>query len=351
MSKKAGLSPLIFAVVLLAALLVYLNMPQEEESKQRRSGQTPVTLHKVDKAEFPVVVEALGTARANEAVLLTTQKEDVIREIAFDDGQLVEKGQLLLSLDSREERARVKELEVNIQEAKRQLTRISNLAKESVASEQLLDEQQARVKSLKAQLDVANAQLSESELRAPFSGVLGIRQVSVGALVSPGDTITTLDDLHQVKVDFSIAENHLPTVALGQQVEASSVAYEGKIFRGTISSIASRVDPITRAVQVRAIVDNPALELRPGMLLTINLQKQLLQTIVVPERALLPIEDKQFVFVVDQGVAKRREVQVGHRKPGVAQIVSGLEAGEQVVVEGTLRLRDGSPVSVLNAGL
>lgn len=351
MASHFRISPLWLAVLLLGGLLVYLNLPQEEVAEKRKATDTPVSTSSVISGEFPVVVEALGTARANEAVILTAQKEDIVEKVYFEDGDLVKEGQLLLTLDAREERARVNELEINLQEAKRQLKRISDLARESVASEQLLDEQQARVKALKAQLEVANAQLAELELRAPFSGKLGIRQVSVGALVSPGDVVTTLDDLHQIKVDFSISEAHLPTVANGQEVAAKSIAYPEQVFDGTISSIDSRVDPLTRAIQVRAILDNADMQLRPGMLLQINLQKQILNATVVPERALVPIEDKQYVFVVEQGKAVRKEVVVGRRKPGIAQIVSGLEPGEQVVVEGTLRLRDGASVAVLHAGV
>ena len=351
MKSNFKFSPLVVAVIGLIALLVYLNMPSEQQKKQRRFASTPVVLHQVQNAEFAVTVEALGTAKANEAISLTAQKSDVVQSIAFEDGQRVKKGQLLLTLNNREEQARVNELEINLQEAKRQLTRITNLAKESVASEQILDEQQARVKALKAQLEVANAQLAELELRAPFDGVLGIRQVSVGALVGPGDEITTLDDLHQVKVDFNIAENHLPSVSVGQKVSSTSVAYPNQLFEGLITSIDSRVDPVTRAIQIRAIIDNPEYKLRPGMLLQINLEKQMLNTLVVPEKALLPVEDKQFVYVVEDGKAVQKEVQVGRRKPGIAQIVAGLEPGEQVVVEGTLRLRDGASVSVLSAGL
>jgi membrane fusion protein (multidrug efflux system) len=241
------------------------------------------------------------------------------------------------------------ELDINLQEAKRQLKRIDNLAQKSVASAQLLDEQQARVKALQAQQEVAKAQLDELELRAPFAGVLGTRQVSLGALVMPGDLIATLDDLHLVKVDFNIAESHLPSVAKGQLVRATSVAYPGEVFEGKISNINSRVDPVTRAIQIRAIITNDGLKLRPGMLLQINLQKQILDTLVVPEGALVPIEDKQFVFVINDNKASRKEVNVGRRKPGIAQILSGIEAGDNVVIEGSLRLRDGSAVKVLDA--
>lgn len=347
MANNFRLSPIVIAVVLVFGFLVYLNLPEPESEQQSRRSVTPVVIHQVSVTEFPVVVEALGTARANEAVIITAQKNAVIRSVHFEDGDLVEAGQLLITQDNREELARVNELDVNIQEAKRQLARVKNLARESVASEQLLDEQQARVKALTAQREVAKAQLAELEVKSPFAGKLGIRQVSLGALIGPGDMITTLDDLAKVKVDFSIAENHLPTVALGQTINALSIAYPGESFSGQISSIDSRLDATTRSIQVRAVIDNPELKLRPGMLLQINLQKQLLNTLTVPEKALVPIEDKQFVYVIKDQKAEMREVEVGRRKPGIVQITNGLSSGEQVVMEGTLRLRNGSAVRVL----
>ncbi|QHJ11459.1 Multidrug resistance protein MdtA [Paraglaciecola mesophila] len=348
MSKGISFSPILIALILASGLLIYLYLPSDTAQQQKKSIATPVTAYTVSEVKFPVVVEALGTANANESVMLTAQKSDVVQSIEFDDGDLVEKGQLLIKLSDREERARLNELDINLQEAKRQLKRIDNLAQKSVASAQLLDEQEANVKALKAQLEVAKAQLEELELRAPFSGLLGVRQVSLGALVMPGDLIATLDDLHVIKMDFTIAESHLPSVRKGQQVSATSVAYPGETFEGEISSIASRVDPVTRAIQIRAIIDNKDLKLRPGMLLQINLEKDILNTLTLPEGALVPIEDKQFVFVIKGDKVERQEVKVGLRKPGVAQIVSGLNEGDQVVIEGALRLRDGSAVNVLS---
>ena len=348
MPKGISFSPILIALILASGLLIYLYLPVDTEQQQKKSIATPVTAYTVSEVKFPVVVEALGTANANESVMLTAQKSDIVQSIEFDDGDLVEKGQLLIKLSDREERARLNELDINLQEAKRQLKRIDNLAQKSVASKQLLDEKEANVKALKAQLEVAKAQLEELELRAPFSGLLGVRQVSLGALVMPGDLIATLDDLHIIKMDFTIAESHLPSVRKGQQVSATSAAYPGETFEGEISSIASRVDPVTRAIQIRAIIDNKDLKLRPGMLLQINLEKDILNTLTLPEGALVPIEDKQFVFVIKGDKVERQEVKVGLRKPGIAQITSGLKEGDQVVIEGALRLREGSVVNVLS---
>lgn len=349
MLKGARFSPLVFGVLVIAVFLVYLNWPQPEQQQQRRGGATPVVTENVNMQPFEVAIEALGTAKANEAVSLTAQKSAIVTDIAFDDGDLVQQGQVLLNLDNREELAKVRELKINLDEAKRQERRLVDLAKENVTSQQILEEQQAKVKALKAQLDVANAQLAQLQVVAPFDGRLGIRQVSRGALVRPGDLITTLDDVSQVKVDFSIAENHLPSVSEGLQVFAESIAYPEQTFAGTISSIDSRIDPVTRSVQVRAIIDNAEYKLHPGMLLQITLQKKVMNTLVVPEQALVPIQDRQYVYVLNGDKVMQRQVELGERKPGIAEVKSGLQSGEQIVVEGTLRLRDGATVRVLNA--
>jgi membrane fusion protein (multidrug efflux system) len=348
MSKKTGLSPLWIAVFLLIGLLVYIYYPRPVSQQTRTPTATPVVTHKASVEEFAVVIEGLGTARANEALMITAQESEFVQSIDFGDGDVVEKGQLLLQLNDREELARLKEVEVNLQEANRQLTRLTNLAKENATSAQLLDEQQARVKSLAAQKDVINAQMEKLQVRAPFSGRLGRREVSIGALIRPGDTITTLDDVSVIKVDFNLSEANLPSVTEGQIVEATSVAYPGEMFTGKISSVDSRVDPITRAIQVRADIDNSDFKLRPGMLLTVSVQKRILNTLVLPEKAVIPIEDKHFIFVINQdNVASQKEIEIGQRKPGLVEVVSGLSAGENVVVEGTLRLREGSKVKIL----
>jgi len=349
MFKGLKVSPLLIAVLLCLGLVVYLYLPNDVSQQVRQSNATLVKVHRATEVEFEVVVEALGTGKANESVVITTQTSDIVYKINFDDGDRVKAGQVLLTLIDLEEKARLAALDVDLQEANRQLKRVANLAKNNVASEQLLDEQQAEVNALIAEMNVLKTQMLALEVRAPFDGVLGLRQVSVGALVRPGDAITTLDDLSILKVDFNIAEVHLPSVAIGQNIRATSIAYPGETFTGQILSIGSRVDPATRAIQIRANINNQDFKLRPGMLLQINLQKKLLTTLVLPEASVVPVEDKHFLFVVKDDAVTKREVKTGLRKPGIVQIISGLEEGELVVIEGALKLRDGSKVKVLNA--
>ncbi len=348
MSLAVRLSPLVFAVIALAGVLVYINIPDSQSDGQQQNQATPVKVAKARQQAFPVTIEALGTANANESVTITAQVTETVQSVHFEDGDTVEAGALLVQLNNDEELARIAELEANIAEAQRQRDRIQNLRESSAASEQLLDAQQARVQALSAQLDVARAQLNDLQITAPFAGLLGLRNVSKGSLVRPADIISTLDDISVVNIDFSVAERHLASLQPGQRIAATSAAYPQRTFEGIISTIGSRVDPVTRSVLVRAKIDNPDSLLRPGMLLTVVVEKQVLNTLVIPEKALVPVQDKQFVFVLEGSQVTQTEVNIGVRKPGLVQITNGLSVGDEVVTEGTLRVRDGSEVKVLN---
>jgi len=350
MLRFVKLSPLLIGVFVLVGFLVYMNWPaQEEQPGQFGTGETPVVVYAASQQPFPIVVEALGTATANESVNITAQRAQTVTKVLFEDGDLVKANQPLLELSNRAETARLNELNINLTEARRQLQRIQGLAERSAASQQLLDEQESKVEAILAQREVAKAILQELVVSAPFGGRLGVRQVSVGSLVRPGDIVTTLDDLSLMKVDFSISETHFASIQDGQSVVSTSIAYPGEIFVGKITNIDSRIDPRTRSIQVRAQIPNLELKLRPGMLLQMNLEKRVLDALVVPEGAIVPEGDRQFVFVVNgDNKAIKTNVEIGERKPGWVQILSGIEVGQTVIVQGTLRVRDGSSVKVLD---
>ncbi|EKE84532.1 efflux RND transporter periplasmic adaptor subunit [Idiomarina xiamenensis] len=348
MAKRALFTPVSFAVVALAVLTAYLFIMNEKQVTPERQQQVvPVRIQEAAISEYRDIIEALGTAQANESIVVTPQRQDVVERIYFEDGDYAEQGQLLVELNSREEQANVQELEFRLGEATRQLDRLQNLARENVASRQQLEEQDVLVKEITAQLEVARTKLAEMKIYAPFAGRLGIRRISIGSLVGPGDEITTLDDTTPIKVDFNIPELYFASLAVGQKVTARSSAYPGEQFEGIIQSIDSRVDPLTRSVLVRAQVKNEDGRLRPGMLLRISLLRSIDEAMILPEKAILPIQERQYVYVVtDDNRARQVEVTIGRRKPGMVEITSGLEAGEKVVVEGLVRLRDGVPVSV-----
>lgn len=348
MARRSWINPLTVVVIVLIALAVYFfGFPPQQQNQEREHPSVPVRVQTAEISEFRDVIEALGTAQANETVAITSQTQEVVEKIYFDSGDFVEQGQLLAELNARKEIARVQQLKFSLGEAERQLTRLNELRRGNAASQQQVEEQQVVVNGLEAELEVAEATLAEMKIYAPFSGRVGIREVSPGALVSPGDVFTTLDDITPIKVDFSVPERYFASLAVNQEVIARNRAYPGQQFVGRITSIDSRVDPVTRSVRVRAQLPNSDDLLRPGMLLQITLLRSIDEALLLPEKALMPIQNRQYVFkLTPDGSAKQVEVVIGRRKPGIVEITEGVEPGDQVIVEGLVRLRDGVPVNV-----
>ncbi|MDN3653935.1 efflux RND transporter periplasmic adaptor subunit [Thalassotalea ponticola] len=336
--------PLLLLATALVAVLTYLNWPQEQNKLSRSARVTSVVTAPVLMADFSDEFEALGTTRANEQVILTAQYTDIVESIHFNDGDQVKRGQVLVELSKDEEEARIAELQANLDIAQAQLKRFEELVNRGVSSVSQRDEQRAKTKALKAQLKSATAVLDNLTIKAPFDGQLGFRQVSTGALVSNGDKITSLDDISLIKVDFSIPERFINTIEVGQSIRARNVAFNDTLFVGKVTSISPRVDATTRTVQVRAEIPNDNGKLRPGMLMSIILQRDVEKLLQIPESAVIPFEETHFVFVAKDGVAKRMNIEIGRRKPGTVEVIGGLQEGEQVVIEGALKLRDGAAI-------
>lgn len=332
----------------MSAFIVYLflqNQSPEEEQKTTNAA-TLVTTQVVSPSVLVRQVTSLGTALANESVQIVTNTSDYLTALHINEGQRVEKGQLIAQLNDLEERARVAELSASLLDQKRQLDRVKNLAKTQATAQSLLDEQQTRVNTTQAQLDAVKARLNEMTIRAPFSGVLGLRQVSEGAYLTSGTVLTTLDDLSQIRLEFSVAEYYLAQLKPGMAVNSSSVAYPGKVFTGQIKAIDTRLDPVTRSVKVHALVPNEQLELRPGMLLNVGVTLDELQALQISEKAIVPLQNKHYVFVVNKdNSVTQTEVQLGQRMPGLVEIMSGLSSGDEVVIEGTTKIRSGSLIT------
>jgi membrane fusion protein, multidrug efflux system len=193
----------------------------------------------------------------------------------------------------------------------------------------------------------ARARLNDTFVRAPFSGRVGLRRVSVGSLVAPGAVITTLDDTGTIKLDFTVPETAMAAMRPGLPIKATSVAYPDRIFTGKVASIDSRVDPSTRAVTVRALLPNDDGNLKPGMFLMVRLAQAQADALVVPEESLLPEQGNVYVYVVNDGSVTKRKIRTGQRKVGTIQVLEGLQSGELVVTEGTQKLREGASVRLV----
>ena len=294
-------------------------------------------------------VEAVGTLVANESVTITSKVSDTISALHFEDGDLVEAGAILVELTNQEQSALLAEAQANLQDTKLQLDRLETLGA-NVASASQIDEARARYDANQAKLDATISRLEDRLIRAPFAGMLGFREVSPGTLVSPNTRITTLDDIDTLKLDFSIPETAFGAVRPGDMVEANSAAYRGLSFTGEVSSVGSRIDPVTRTAQVRAILPNEDRRLRPGMFLTLSLIADERELLVIPEASLLQKGDRSMVYVANSEMkVAERDVTVERRLRGEVIISDGLQPGEMLVVDGIMSMRDGAQVRVAGA--
>ena len=353
MSEKRSLvTPISIAVaVVCAAWAIYATQHKaapgvsaQMGGSARSSAPAAVTLAVVRSERVSQKLEALGNARANESVDISTKISNIVTAVRFRDGERVKRGQVLVQLDDAQTRADVAAAQATLAESESQYNRSRELMNTQALSKSSFDQLEGTVKANRARLAAASARLEDTVIRAPFSGRVGLRRVSVGTLISPGDVITTLDDTSVIKLDFSVPENFLASLREGLTIRATAPAFPGRNFAGSVGSIDSRVDMTTRSVTVRALLANEDGALKPGMFLNVTLANDEREALVIPEEALTPEAERQYVFVVTEGKVSRREVRIGGRRPGSVEVLAGLRAGERVIVEGTQKVRDGASV-------
>jgi len=303
-----------------------------------------------ESVELENQVESVGTLVGNESVTITAKVTDQVTAIHFDDGQHVKAGDVLIELTNAEQRASLREAEANLLEAQLQLARLKRLGN-GIVTAPVRDEASAKVKASQAKLEVISVRIRDRLILAPFDGLLGFRQVSEGALVTPGTVITELDDISQLKLDFSIPEVYLGNIAIGSNVKSTSPAWRGEIFSGELISIGSRIDIATRTFMGRALIDNASSRLRPGMLMNVTLSMAKHTAMVAPEQAIVQTGKRSIIYVTEmvdeQLKVKAVPVTMGRRVPGGVEILSGLDVGQEVVVTGQLNIRPGTSVRVV----
>jgi membrane fusion protein (multidrug efflux system) len=337
------------AAVLMAVMAALLSgCADEGPARPAGAPAVTVTAHEVALAEWIDSVEALGTAQANESVTLTAKVTEVVRTVRFEDGDVVQQGDVLVELTGQAEVANLREAQAELNEAQQQLGRLEPLVEQGTIPRAQFDTQRSARDTARARADAIRARLAERVITAPFAGVLGFRQVSDGALVTPGTVIATLDDVSSIKLDFSVPEVLLSTLASGQTITARSAAYPDRDFQGTVTSVGSRVDPVTRSVVVRAQIGNDGALIKPGMLMSVELMTQPRQALVIPELALIQVGTRQSVFKIrDDDTVEQVSVRTAARRRGEVEIVSGLEPGDRIVLEGTGKLRPDARVTVV----
>jgi len=315
---------------------------------QEKSDAPGVVVATARLQSFPLAAEALGNARANESVDIRPKISATLMAIHFEEGQEVVAGDILIELDNLEPVADLAAAKATLVDSEARYQRSRELYRTNVVAESQLLQDEARKIADEAMVAVAEARMADTIVRAPFAGRIGLRRVSLGSLVGPATIITTLDDTQTIKLDFDLPEVYLSRLESGLVVKANSAAWPGQEFVGTVASVDTRVDPVSRTIRVRSVMPNQQGRLRPGMFLTVTLLNENVSPLMIPEQALIPERSTQSVMVVDENrVVELRRVKIGRRRPGQVEILSGLSAGEQVIVDGTQKARHGQQVRII----
>ena len=291
-----------------ALLLLLLAFPAASQGPSALPG---VVVSEAAIKPFPLSAEALGNARANESVEIRPEITAAIVEISFEEGHSVDRGAVLVRLQDSEPLADLAAARAALVDSESQYRRASELFKTRVVSESQLEQLEAQRDADLAAVNAAEARLAQTVIRAPFAGQLGLRRVSLGSIVSPSTVITTR-------------------------------------FQGRVTSIDTRVDPVSRTVTVRALLPNEDGHLLPGMFLTVTLLREDVFSLMIPEQAIVPERSRQFVFVVGaDNTVERREIRTGRRRPGEVEVLEGLTSGERVITEGTQKVRPGDQIRIV----
>jgi membrane fusion protein (multidrug efflux system) len=305
----------------------------------------PVEVAPVAVGPITETVNAVGTLEANESVMIRPEILGRVTRVNFQEGQKVEQGRVLLELDSAELEAQLGQAAASLEIAQLDHDRMKRLIANDNVSRRELDQAASNLKSAEATYKLFQERLSKTKIRSPFAGYLGTRRVSPGDYVQPGRDIVNLEDIHTLKINFMVPETFFSQLAMGQKVEVRVDAFRGQTFEGTVYSIDPRVDEVSRTVRVRARIPNNEGKLRPGMFANVALVLgHTERALLIPEEAIVPQQDKTFVFRVDEKTARFTEVKLGGREQGKVQIVNGLEATDTVVTGGVQKIRDGMPI-------
>jgi membrane fusion protein (multidrug efflux system) len=332
---------------LVAGIAVSISAAEAEDNK---STPVPVEAAKVVAAPLREQVTAIGTLLSNEAVTISSEVPGRLKEIHFQEGQPIDKGAPLFTLDDSIYRAQLDDAAAKLRLAEQTNKRTSALFTNKYATAQSADESASNLAVNTAAVELARVQLEKAHIVAPFSGIVGLRRVSVGEYITAGQALVNLEAIDPVKADFRVPEKFLPAIRVGQTIRIKVDAFPEDSFEGKVYAIDPRLDIAGRSLLVRAVVPNGDQRLRPGLFARVTVLLQLKEdALSVPEQAIVPQGDSQFVFKIVDGKVHLTKVVTGTRRDGRVEIVEGLAPGDQVVTAGQLKIRDGTAVSVVNA--
>lgn len=338
---------LLMALAAAAAFAWQQYSPQQTGTASRERAAAPVTMVEVARRSFSDRIPALGTLQSWESVDITSPVSQLVSSLEFEDGDRVDAGQVLATLRQDEQLAARSELRARLADAGREVRRLTDLARKNQVAQTDLDSATTELEVLGHQLSVVAAQLADRTIVAPFAGVLGLREVSEGALVAAGQRLTTLDDVSRMRLQFTVPAKYLSVLIPGMPIVATTKAFPGE-FRGQLAAVDSRIDAVARAVTARALIPNDDGKLRPGLLMEIEISGDEREVIMVPEESLQSRATRHFVWKLEGEQALRSEVAIGERIPGWVVVTEGLEVGDQIVRDGIVRLSGSAmPVRVV----
>jgi len=334
------------------ALTVAAHCPLPSLAQAPKPGAKPMGLPvKALPARVGTVVNeisAVGTLLAAESVMIRPEVAGRVAAIHFSEGQAVTAGARLVSLDAAEVQAQVAGSKADERLNAQRAERAEELYKKAFISQQALDDAREAYKKATAKRQEDEARLAKTELRAPFAGIVGLRQVSAGAYLQSGAEVARLDKISEMKLDFRVPEIYLGQTGKDQPITVRVDAFQNDRFSGRVYAVETTVDERTRTAMLRARVPNPGAKLRPGMFARVTLELgSNSKAILIPEQAVVPRGNQNFVFRVLDGRAKLTEIVLGSRTSGEVEVRKGLSAGELVVTDGQLKLQDGVPVMLM----
>lgn len=321
----------------------------ERKAMGARSSSLLVDGYLVSPAPLQSEISATGTLLSNESIQVQPQTSGRVTQLFIQDGASVKKGQLLATLYAGDLQAQLEKAKLQRVLADTVLTRQKQLLTINGISRQDVDNTENQVAAAQADVDYYESQISETRIIAPFNGKLGLRQISVGAIVSPTTVITTLYQNNPLKLEFSVPEKYATQIKLGDEVIFSVAEQPNHSFSGKVYALNPGIDPQTRTMTMRARVDNTAGKLSPGGFAIVKIQLHtILDALMIPNASLIPTTQDAQVILCKDGKAHFVTVKTGVRTPDKIQIISGVNAGDTILTTGIMQASEGAPLHVRN---
>ncbi|GAA4310840.1 efflux RND transporter periplasmic adaptor subunit [Compostibacter hankyongensis] len=354
MSNKTIRLLILIIVIGLVGLLIYNKVKKDQHKNTagkmlKKSQLLPVDVYVVKPEHLPNSIDAPGSLLGNEAIKIQSETSGRITDISFKEGTHVAKGDLMVKLFDADLQAQLEKLELQKALAEKTLSRQQSLLAINGISQQEVDNTRNQVAGIQADIDYNKALVRKTEIRAPFSGIVGLRYLSEGAIVSPSDVIADFQQTDPIKLDFSLPEKYRSQLKTGDPITFTIAAYSGKVFKGNIYAIDPAIDVTTRTVRVRARCANSSGALTPGSYANVHISfKEIPDALMIPTQALVPTTRESQVVLIKGGKARFVTVYTGLRTADKIQITRGVAAGDTVVTAGTMQAKEGLPVEIIN---